>query len=336
MVPLPITMKGSVDPLTHTATGILLSRAGLKRWTPAATGILVLAANAPDIDIVALSGGPVNYLHWHRNITHSLAAIPVLALLTVVAARLLFRKRILWRAAFAVAVIGIASHLLLDWTNAYGIRLLLPFSGRWLALDQTPLGDPWIWSAALIAFLGPFLGRLVGSEISSGKLKPVHYGRGFAWFFLVFVSLYNCGRYVAHVRAVSVLAARDYQGTAPLRVAAFPTANPWQWRGLVETGDFYAAADVNLAGDFDPTRAAIFHKPDPDPAMNAARATPPFQEFLQFSQFPFWQVSPDADLDNGKDVELMDLRFGTPLDPSFRAEALVDAGGHIRRSFIRW
>jgi len=35
-----------MDPLTHTATGLFLSRIGLKRWTPLATPILLLAANA--------------------------------------------------------------------------------------------------------------------------------------------------------------------------------------------------------------------------------------------------------------------------------------------------
>jgi len=66
-----------MDNLTHTAIGLFLSRAGLNRWTPAATPILLLAANAPDIDIVTLSGGSLNYLHYHRHLTHSLIAMPV-------------------------------------------------------------------------------------------------------------------------------------------------------------------------------------------------------------------------------------------------------------------
>ena len=61
-----------MDPLTHTATGLLLSRAGLNRWTPLATPILILAANAPDIDVVTAAGGSLNYLHYHRHLTHSL------------------------------------------------------------------------------------------------------------------------------------------------------------------------------------------------------------------------------------------------------------------------
>ena len=49
--------------------------------------------------------------------------------------------------------------------------------------------DVWIWAAALLAVAAPFLGRLVGSEISSGGKKAPHHGRGFAYFALVFVLL---------------------------------------------------------------------------------------------------------------------------------------------------
>lgn len=325
-----------MDPLTHTATGLFLSRTGLNRWTPRGTAILLLAANAPDMDVVTLAGGPLSYLHWHRNITHSLVGAPFVALLTVVAVRLVSRKPLRWAGAMGAALIAVASHLLLDWTNAYGIRLLLPFSGRWLHLDLTPLFDPWIWGVALLAILGPVIAGLVGSEISSGAVKARHPGRGFAWFALLFLVLYNCGRSAMHSRAVATLDARVYESVASSRVAAFPAANPWQWHGLVETPTFVAMPELNLMEDFDPTRATIFHKPEPDPAMDAARHTAAFQEFLRFSQFPLWRVSPAPDMDNGKLVELLDLRFGSPLAPGFMVSALVDSTLHVVRTDLTW
>jgi inner membrane protein len=113
-----------MDPLTHTATGLFLSRIGLKRWTPLATPILLLAANAPDIDIASLAGGPLSYLHYHRHLTHSILAMPVMALGTVALVWAFARKSgIRWTGAFFAALIAVASHLLLDLTNVYGIRL---------------------------------------------------------------------------------------------------------------------------------------------------------------------------------------------------------------------
>ena len=41
--------------------------------------------------------------------------------------------------------LGVASHLLLDWTNSYGIRLLFPFSLQWFHLDLNALTDGPIW-----------------------------------------------------------------------------------------------------------------------------------------------------------------------------------------------
>ena len=40
-----------MDNLTHSLTGLMLSRAGLNRFYPRATLVLVIAANIPDIDI---------------------------------------------------------------------------------------------------------------------------------------------------------------------------------------------------------------------------------------------------------------------------------------------
>ncbi len=315
-----------MDPLTHTATGLFLSRAGLRHWTPLSTPILLLAANAPDIDVVTAFGGSLNYLHYHRHLTHSLAALPVMALLPVLLVWAVARKPVRWCGALLAAAIAVGSHLALDWTNVYGIRLWLPFSPDWLHLDLTSVVDLWIWAALLLGVAGPFVGRLVGSEIASGMARQRHYGRGLAIFALLFLLVYNCGRAVLHTRAMATLDARIYQQSTPLRVAALPDPiNPLRWRGLVETSDFYAVEDVNLAADFDPGRSLILHKPESDPVLDIARHTYAFQEFLRFSQFPLWRVSPAAEPENAKLVQVYDLRFGTPMAPGFLVSAVVDS-----------
>lgn len=326
-----------MDNLTHTAIGLFLSRAGLNRLTPLATPILLLAANAPDIDVVSAGGGSLAYLHYHRHLTHSLVAMPFMALLPVAIVRLVSRKPVRWLGAFAAALIGVASHLLLDLTNVYGVRLLLPFSSQWLRLDITHVFDLWIWAALLLSVAAPFLGRLVGSEITSGSGKTAHHGRGFAWFALLFVLLYNSGRAVLHQRALATLESRIYQGASPARVFAAPdAANPWLWRGVVETTDFFAVQDVDLHGEFDPTRAAIFHKPEPDPAIDAARRHPTFVAFLEFSQLPMWRASPAPQPENAKTVEVIDLRFGTPAAPGFMVGAVVTSDLQVLDEYFRF
>jgi inner membrane protein len=283
---------------------------------------LVLAANAPDIDIVTLAGGQLNYLNYHRHLTHSLAALPVMALLPVLAVRLFTRKPFSWLGAYVISLAAVASHLLLDYTNVYGIRFLLPFSARWFHLDLTSVVDLWIWAVLLVALAGPLIARLVNAEIGA---RTKNAGRGLAIFALLFLALYNAGRGVLHTRAVATLGSRVYAGAPPQRVAALPgPVNPLAWRGLVETGELYDVVDFSLLEEFDPSRGAIFYKAESSSVLKAANNSPVFRDFFKFSQFPLERTVPLADPDGATRVEATDLRFGTPAQPRFIAVADVN------------
>ncbi|HUE21419.1 MAG TPA: metal-dependent hydrolase, partial [Bryobacteraceae bacterium] len=304
------------------ATGLFLGRAGLNRFSEQAPWILVLAANAPDIDIVTLAGGQLNYLNYHRHLTHSLAALPVMALLPVLAVRLFTRKPFSWLGAYVISLAAVASHLLLDYTNVYGIRFLLPFSARWFHLDLTSVVDLWIWAVLLVALAGPLIARLVNAEIGA---RTKNAGRGLAIFALLFLALYNAGRGVLHTRAVATLGSRVYAGAPPQRVAALPgPVNPLAWRGLVETGELYDVVDFSLLEEFDPSRGAIFYKAESSSVLKAANNSPVFRDFFKFSQFPLERTVPLADPDGATRVEATDLRFGTPAQPRFIAVADVN------------
>jgi inner membrane protein len=316
-----------MDPLTHTLTGLALSRAGLRRLSPWATPIALLAANAPDADVVTLAWGTTTYLEYHRHLTHSLAAVPVLAALAVLVVRLIARKPLPWRGAYLVALVAAASHPLLDWWNVYGIRLLLPFSADWLALDIVSLPDLWIWLVLLLAWVAPALAGLVSSEIGARRGT----GRGWAITALLLITVFVFGRWVLHGRAVAMLDSRMYDGAAPRRVAAFPSfANPFSWRGLVDAGGFYALYDVNVLGEFDPAGGQIVYKNVAGErernAIEIARRSDAFRAFADFSRFPVWRFSTTAD--DGLRVEATDLRF------PFTATAIVDPAGRLERAWF--
>jgi inner membrane protein len=324
-----------LDNLTHSLTGIFLSRAGLHRLTPRASWILLLAANAPDVDVVSAFGGALNYLHYHRNVTHALVSLPVLPLFVVLVVRALSRKPLNWLGAYLVALIGVASHLVLDLTNVYGVRLLLPFSGRWFHWDITSVIDFWIWGVLLLAMAGPLFARLVNAEIGANIHNKVPAGRGFAIFALAFLASYNGGRYLMHARAVSTLDSRIYAGATPQRVAAFPgPVNVFQWRGLAEMPDVVSIQDIDLLRGFDPSAGHLFYKPEPSQAIDAARRNPVFEGFFEFSQYPFWEVNPAGQPEGGTRVEAMDLRFGDPQSPGFTATAIMDAHQKVLRAWF--
>src|SRR5690606_20069063 len=55
-----------------------------------------------------------------------------------------------------LSFIAVWSHPLLDWLNTYGVRLLMPFDGRWFYGDTLFIVDPWLW---LLAAAGVVLAR---------------------------------------------------------------------------------------------------------------------------------------------------------------------------------
>ena len=59
-----------MDNVTHSLFGWTVARAGIDRRVPYATATLVLASNAPDIDILAGLRSGVDYLAVHRGPTH--------------------------------------------------------------------------------------------------------------------------------------------------------------------------------------------------------------------------------------------------------------------------
>lgn len=144
-----------MDNLTHSLVGLVAAKAGLERLSPSATSLCVLAANAPDADIVVLLfGDRWDFLQQHRGITHSLLGTVCLALLIPLAfyAGDSILARVKRRAPgvslkgmlIASAVVS-ATHPLMDWTNNYGVRLLLPWNPKWFYGDLVFIVDPFMW-----------------------------------------------------------------------------------------------------------------------------------------------------------------------------------------------
>ena len=55
-----------------------------------------------------------------------------------------------------LSCVSILSHPVLDTLNTYGVRWLMPFSGRWFYGDTLFIVDPWLWLALGV---GVFLSR---------------------------------------------------------------------------------------------------------------------------------------------------------------------------------
>lgn len=128
--------------------------AGTGRWGGAAhasgmaTWWLVVAANVPDVDAFLYPISTDLSLLCRRGVTHGILALLLWPLL--LAGWWWWRRRReggtpRFVPAFVVLALAVISHPSLDWLNTYGIRPLMPFSGRWFYGDALFIVDPWVW-----------------------------------------------------------------------------------------------------------------------------------------------------------------------------------------------
>jgi inner membrane protein len=132
-----------MDNVTHTLAGLALARAGLAHTTPGATAALVLASNLPDADLLFGLQGATSYLQHHRDLSHSLVGVPLLALALAGALRLAYRKS-RFLPLLAAALTGVACHVFMDLWTSYGTRVLAPFDRTFYTWDLVSIVDPWI------------------------------------------------------------------------------------------------------------------------------------------------------------------------------------------------
>jgi inner membrane protein len=330
-----------LDPVTHFLTGACMGRSGFNRKTALATLTMVLAAEAADIDVVWGLKGSIAGLQHHRGITHSFVGVPFIAAavlgLVYVGHRVRTRNRppgasppasprkppIRWGYLYFCAVLAALSHLLLDYTTAYGIRLFEPFNFRWYSWDIVYIVEPLMLLALVAGLAVPALLGLINQEIGARSKGPR--GRGGAIAALICVVLIWAVRDFERRRALTTMNSFVYQGAEPQRLAAYPyMIDPFRWHGVVETADFFETVPVNSLGplvDFD--AGQMYYKPPETAALLAAKTSYLGRVYLDWAAFPYVRAQKLED-HGGYLVEFQDLRYTYP-SPSGRAPL----GGYV-------
>lgn len=336
-----------MEPITHFLAGACLGRAGFNRKTALATATMTLAAEAPDLDVLGGFGGSVFSFAHHRGFTHSfLGLIPVCALVVgfiYVVWRIRGRKtnnpslQPRWGMLFLFAYIAGLSHILLDYTNNYGVRPFWPFWEKWYSWDIVFIAEPLLWFALTAGLVVPGFMALIGQEVGSRREGPR--GRRAAIVALTSMVLLWGVRGFEHRRAVAALQARTYQEADPLRVGAYPTyINPFIWHGVAETRNFFALTEVDSrTPEVDPDgKMEIRYKPEETPVTLAAKRSYLGRAYLDWAAFPITETT--ATPEGGWIVEFHDLRFEQPLRIGGRrplgAGVVLDRDGKVQAEFM--
>ncbi len=370
-----------MDPFTHLMTGACLARAGFNRKAAYATLAMTLAADAPDLDTLWAAGGPVAAFQHHRGITHTFLGLPFEGLAVVGVVWLVHRWRlrraaiqpspaavaldstdetltrpltaapVRWGLLYGFVLIALLSHLLLDWTNNYGLRPFFPFDRHWYAGSFVFIFEPVLWGVLLVALIAPSLFSLISSEV--GVRRTAFRGRSWAICALIAMAALWGWRWVEHDDAVQLAQTADYgppgsRGAEILRVTASPyPGNPYRWHTVAEMPGFYQVANVDTLDASVATDPAhdLFYKPLDSPAIDAARQSWLGEVYLDWSSWPLVaNIGPTVPIDAPAGapawiaISLRDLRFmyDTSLlqgrrDPPLSAVVYIDAEGHVAR-----
>jgi inner membrane protein len=312
-----------LEPITHFLTGACLGRAGFNRKTALATATMTLAAEAPDLDILGNFKDPVFGFAHHRGFTHSFLGIALVAAVVVGFMYVVWRPRgrktkdpdlpPRWGLLFLFAYLAGLSHILLDFTNNYGVRPFWPFLEKWYSWDIVFIWDPIIFLLLIAGLVLPGLFSLINEEVGVRQKGPK--GRlGATVALLAVVGLWGVRDY-EHRRAVNVLEARTYENADPIRASAYPQWwNPFQWHGVVETQNFFASMLVDsLTPDVDPGgQMQILYKPEETPATLAAKKSYLGRVFLDWAKYPVVETEHLDSPPGGYIIRFQDLRFASP------------------------
>jgi inner membrane protein len=306
-----------LEPVTHFLTGAVLGRSGFNRKTALATATMTLAAEAPDIDILWRFKGSVYYFAHHRGFTHSFLGLILMSALSVGVMYLVWlirgRKTNIpnlpprWGLLFVFSYIAGLSHILLDYTNNYGVRPFWPFSERWYSWDIVFIFEPALYIILIAGLVLPLL---------FSRRKPVPRGQKAAVLALVCVLLLCAMRDYEHRAALHELRNVEFESgsgqfEAPARLSVYPYF--WtltRWSVVAEMPDGFASTDINSrTGRLDHQELEFFLKPPQTAAKIAAEKSYLGRVYLDWAQFPL--VTEEA---SGEDtiVHFRDLRYDYP------------------------
>jgi membrane-bound metal-dependent hydrolase YbcI (DUF457 family) len=329
-----------MDPLTHALASYTLKRAAFPRTTRNVTIAMLLAGTLADLDGLSAYFGPSAFLTFHRTYFHSLLAALLLALLITFPFRLpkrpLTETKIPFSTLFVPAAAAALLHLLIDLCQSAGIELFWPFSTHRFSLDWLAHLDLWILGILLAGLLLPLLSGLVTEEIGAKSKGPK--GRVGASIALATLILYIGARAVLHSSALTLLESRTYHGEPPRRTAAYAeSASPFRWHGIVETESALHDVEVEVGpgANFDPETAITSFKPEPSPALDAARDSAVARLFLQTARFPKASVEKTP---QGFHIILHAFPYTRDASSGRRVEALIDTdpAGKILSQELTW
>jgi inner membrane protein len=325
-----------MEPVTHVLTGACLARTGLNRRAAYATLAMAIAAGLPDIDVLWSLRGPVEAFRHHRGITHTFLGLPFEAAFVVLLVYGIHRWRVVrakrriptpttanadhipiarpltaapvrWGTLYGLCLLALLSHLLLDYTNNYGLRPFFPFNSHWYSASIVFIFDPFIFALLVLGLVAPWIFRLVSAEVGARRQRFA--ARGWSIAALLLIVAFWGVRWVEQARALQLATSQSLEAPpgpeASAATASSPTtesppsylsaqlalANPdpfsiFRWYTVTDFGPLYQLERVDTLQQTVVATEGTYAKADRSPATLAAEASPLGRVFLDWSPMP--------------------------------------------------
>lgn len=276
-----------MDSVTHIAAGLLTAQTlragfrkpglrlgqGLDRGPRGLSLLCVVAASLPDIDSVAGWFGPESYLLHHRGVTHSLFALPFLALLLAFGARRLGSDLTL-RQGFLASALALLSHLFLDVITAFGTQLFAPFSDVRVSFPGVFIVDP--------AFTLPLLALALAARLNPERARALA-----LWGLALLVAYPLAGNALRLNMQSRYEALLTRRGQAFDRVVLTPDAlAPYYWKVLLENGPDLFVTSADFADIARPYPALRLLRTERAELLRLGREASIFRTYAWFAEYP--------------------------------------------------
>jgi len=278
-----------MDNICHTLVGAALAETGLRRKTALAPAVLMIGANLPDIDVLAIPFG--HGIDFRRGHTHGVIALIVLPVVLALILRLWFGRRgrkfdeppfhLGW--TVALAAISILTHPFLDWMNTYGVRWLMPFSGTWYSAEALFIVDPVLW---IVLGFGIWAGRTKRKKQRRDRDRPGTIALAVAASYILVMMGTTWWMRSAVTRELTQAGARPSKLIVSPRPVSIAGRNIIHERdGMYRFGRAIMLEEPSLT--VIPESVAVNRE---HPAARAAMATPEGRKFMTWSRMPFFVI----------------------------------------------
>jgi inner membrane protein len=215
-----------------------------------------------------------------------------------------------WGLLYGLCLIALLSHLLLDWTNNYGVRPFFPFNPHWYAGSFVFIFEPVLFLLLAGALIAPALFGLINAEVGARKEK--FRGRGWAIAALIGVAALYVLRYTEHAKAIAIATQDAPEGTTSVFASPQPV-NPFSWATVSDKPDSYQLGTVDTRRGI-----ALPHEPSDtiykEPvklAILVAKRSDLGEYYLDWSMYPV--ITETANMGDANhpwtDVTFEDARF---------------------------